>query len=675
MSSISSSGADFQRDLMRLAESSHAADRLQQKLHEGLKHGRFDGNPQLLRTALQRASGRGRTANVRLILDAGAEVENHDYSAAGAAGAQELTALYRASELGHADIVRMLLAAGAKVGVQDDRFGRTAVYGAAMRGHVGTLGMLLDAGADVDGRDRDGRTVLLHLAAEKPGAWWEGERERVVRMVMARMSGDLDVVDRFSRTALMWAGTTGKAELVGYLLDGIGGKRARIEASNERGKTALHLAAENGREEAVRVLLEKGANVKAVSDGNWTALHNASEKGHLGVVRLLLEYKADVNAATNSGNTALHWAAQNGSEGVVKLLLAHSRINRTAKDADDTTPMLRAAQRKHKPIVQMFSPSDPGNWPTGLALEACKGHDGRGFHARVVDFGMEQRQNNVDKCSVFDLLYGTDPKDGKPLVTTVVRNVKSKPAFRWIHLPANNMAWVEALMTKHFIESGADDVDGFKELSQGFSRQHWGPKVHSRFMRPSCQRMHAAPKELPTRAEVAESNAVKTTRLVLGDGKVPTIRAEGEGAVVEKDSPKEEKSPAEVLSKAEKQQKKEEKSPVEPMSKAEKQQKKQEKQGKKEEKQGKKQENKSKKPEVNGVHSNSPRPTPTKSRPSNDGRKPKNDARRDPKPPSRHGNISLFVSLLGTESALQRHPSDIHRCHTSTSRVTTAEQR
>jgi hypothetical protein len=59
--------------------------------------------------------------------------------------------------------------------------------------------------------------------------------------------------------------------------------------------------------------------------------------------------------------------------------------------------------------------------------------------------------------------------------------------FRWIHLPANNMAWVEALLTKAFIEESANDVEGFKALERSFSNQHRGQQSHSHFMRPLCQ--------------------------------------------------------------------------------------------------------------------------------------------------------------------------------------------
>ncbi|KAL2823400.1 amidase signature domain-containing protein [Aspergillus cavernicola] len=66
--------------------------------------------------------------------------------------------------------------------------------------------------------------------------------------------------------------------------------------------------------------------------------------------------------------------------------------------------------------------------------------------------------------------------------------------FRWIHLPANNMAWVEALLTKAFIEEGAHDIESFKGLERSFNYQHRGQRMHSNFMRPLCHSTQRAPK-------------------------------------------------------------------------------------------------------------------------------------------------------------------------------------
>jgi Mg2+ and Co2+ transporter CorA len=62
--------------------------------------------------------------------------------------------------------------------------------------------------------------------------------------------------------------------------------------------------------------------------------------------------------------------------------------------------------------------------------------------------------------------------------------------LRWIHLPANNIAWCDALLTKRFLEEGAIDVEGYKAMEASFGQQHRGQKQHSRFMRPMCSAVH-----------------------------------------------------------------------------------------------------------------------------------------------------------------------------------------
>ncbi|KAE9368720.1 hypothetical protein N431DRAFT_63393 [Stipitochalara longipes BDJ] len=79
------------------------------------------------------------------------------------------------------------------------------------------------------------------------------------------------------------------------------------------------------------------------------------------------------------------------------------------------------------------------------------------------------------------------------------------------------MAWVEALLTKAFIEEGANDVEGFKALERSFSNQHRGQQSHSHFMRPLCQSTARAVK-------AAEEIPAETTRdpgpptIVINDG-------------------------------------------------------------------------------------------------------------------------------------------------------------
>ena len=78
------------------------------------------------------------------------------------------------------------------------------------------------------------------------------------------------------------------------------------------------------------------------------------------------------------------------------------------------------------------------------------------------------------------------------------------------------MAWVEALLTKAFIEEGANDVEGFKALERSFNNQHRGQQSHSHFMRPLCQSTARA-------AKLAEAIPAETTQ----DPGPPTIVING----------------------------------------------------------------------------------------------------------------------------------------------------
>ena len=152
--------------------------------------------------------------------------------------------------------------------------------------------------------------------------------------------------------------------------------------------------------------------------------------------------------------------------------------------------MLRAAQGRHLGIVELLTPFHEVNVSklSELALHACKS-----FDATVVDFRTDEDKTPlVSRRTISEVLYDKDP-DGSPKTTTNVHNIKKKqknfkPRFRWIHLPANNMAWAEALIAKAFVEGGAQDVRGLKAAERAFSEQHRGEQYHSSFMRHLCQR-------------------------------------------------------------------------------------------------------------------------------------------------------------------------------------------
>ncbi|KAI1199162.1 hypothetical protein F5X97DRAFT_297633 [Nemania serpens] len=437
-----------------------------------------------LRQALQKVAARGKLSVVRLLIEHGADVNPKRDS--------EVPALVKAAEGGNVAVVRELLAHNADPNARN-RLGQTALFIASIKGHDKVIEALIEGRADVNAQDREGRSPLLYLASEKTAKakWTTG----TLRLLLQH-GADLEVRDQIGRTPLLWAATNCNIGLAKFLL----GNKADVSAANNRGRTALHLSVESNdeehRDEMVRLLLNHGANPEATSDGAWTPLHNAAQSGHLSIVAILLTTSAKVNAELSNGMTPLHWAAFNGFESIVSLLLTRPDVNTAKKDGFDRTPMLCAAEKHHAHIVRLLSPARTASRLTKLEESACKQ-----FEATVVDFGKFEKKQLVSKHSVYDLLYGWNDELDKPRVSTLTNNLHYKPDFRWIHLPANNIAWVETLLAKSFIEAGHRDIESFKALEKCFDQEHRGPFTHAHFMRTFCHRIPSPRRDSPDKKE------------------------------------------------------------------------------------------------------------------------------------------------------------------------------
>lgn len=110
------------------------------------------------------------------------------------------------------------------------------------------------------------------------------------------------------------------------------------------GSTALHDAAWQGDEAAVRVLLEQGTPVDVRhGEGGSTPLLFAALRGNLPMIRLLLAHGANINAQNNNGATALHLAAGRRDAALTRLLL-DAGADPAKPDSAGLKPLDQAAQ-------------------------------------------------------------------------------------------------------------------------------------------------------------------------------------------------------------------------------------------------------------------------------------------------------------------------------------------
>lgn len=95
-----------------------------------------------------------------------------------------------------------------------------------------------------------------------------------------------------------------------------------LDAHSRDGWMGLHVATYFGFEEAVRFLLDRGANVNAISqnEGGRTPLHAAVARRRVELVTLLLDRGADVGIRDAEGRTPLDLADRQGADEIVRLL-------------------------------------------------------------------------------------------------------------------------------------------------------------------------------------------------------------------------------------------------------------------------------------------------------------------------------------------------------------------
>jgi cytohesin len=313
-------------------------------------------------TALIHACKSQKLADIQRLLAAGA-----DANACGITGETPLLAACSLADRKPKNVlarVRLLLQAGARPDAAyrhlkdtlcDDLHprGTTALMLAAAAGCQAVVDALLQAGANVALRNRKGQ-IALTLAAR------QGHAEIVARLRQAGATEEFDV-SRFQAAALVKAAAEGNIDRLCELLEA-GVPATTVDPAN-RDLPALHWAVQGGHAEAVRLLLEAGADVQ--SRPHYSALVAAAGAGHEEIVRDLLAAGADIHFRQCDGAAALSAAARCNHLAVVQLLLEAG-----AAQGDDAGNALdHAAAEGHGEVIAALL--EAGVRPSGAALVAA----------------------------------------------------------------------------------------------------------------------------------------------------------------------------------------------------------------------------------------------------------------------------------------------------------------
>jgi ankyrin repeat protein len=161
--------------------------------------------------------------------------------------------------------------------------------------------------------------------------------------------------------------------------------RVRIDARDDRGSTALYMAAAGGQLAALRALEAAGAELHARNVKGASALHTACVNAQLPMVRYLLSRGFDASAADDEHNTPVMRACFAGSVPVLEALVA-AGASLGGADADGMTAVMCAADSGHTHALRWlhaagasFEGRTTDAWATGAgkspaAIAAEAGH-------------------------------------------------------------------------------------------------------------------------------------------------------------------------------------------------------------------------------------------------------------------------------------------------------------
>jgi uncharacterized protein len=259
------------------------------------------------------------------------------------------TPLMTAARAGNADAVRTLLAHGADVNAREETRRQTPLMWAAAEGNTAVMRALIEGGADVRARSKE-----LDFRNYEP-------------MRGGSAIGDVANGVDIEFSALLFAVRAGKLDAVRLLLDA----GADVNETVPDGTSALVIAAINARWEVGTYLLSRGANPNASGQG-WTALHQVARTRSLNLGNVphpvasgsissltftaeLLRRGADVNARmtreirndgyrftmSRIGATPYLVAAKGADAALMRLLAENGADTKLANDAG-TTPLMAA---------------------------------------------------------------------------------------------------------------------------------------------------------------------------------------------------------------------------------------------------------------------------------------------------------------------------------------------
>jgi hypothetical protein len=209
---------------------------------------------------------------------------------------------------------------------------------------------------------------MTHLSGDEVGAELELEpipllivadldNVPLARLLLEKGAAKVQYFDRFDNGKFSPLHAARSAEMVQLLLE----HNADPDLDDDNERRPLHWYAIRDNIAAMRALLQHGAEVDPVGPYE-KPLHEAAQR-NLDAVKLLVEHGADGRARDLQQNTPLHMAAAEGKTDVVKFLVEQWPESMRYRNECLATPLHWAAAEGKTDVVKFFVE----RWPEGVA--------------------------------------------------------------------------------------------------------------------------------------------------------------------------------------------------------------------------------------------------------------------------------------------------------------------
>lgn len=254
-------------------------------------------------TPLHYASWDNHFKAVQLLVEHGADINRRDKNGD--------TALHLTTS---ETVLKYLLQKGADINKRN-KAGATPLHAAVSRNRYKFCKLLVEKGADINEQNKIGETAL-HLAVS-PGFF-------EICNYLVEHKADVNVENKRGETPLHYAILKGNNAVCKYLID------HDADVSVDADGTAVHLAATLNEVDILRYLVdEKHANVNATRKrDSWSPLHSAAYYGSYDALKYLIEHGANAQAKDKYGKTPSQIALK---ENIVAYLNSTASIPRSRR--------------------------------------------------------------------------------------------------------------------------------------------------------------------------------------------------------------------------------------------------------------------------------------------------------------------------------------------------------